>query len=213
MSSDTVNEVSKPPKIYEIIKVLVLGAARVGKTSLIKRLVGEDFNENQTPTLYDVYEKEIESEHGDFIFQFTDSGGSRSFPPMRQLEMSKSDICLLVYSTNDMKTIEVAKRLKGEIEIAEKKLEIEIPYILVGNKVDLQQLEAEEHIEQNSSVSSVMALESTCVSHVLTSAKTGINVFNLMKTLSSEGEAINFSNYGSCMKRQLSGMTNHYIKF
>ena len=242
-------EVRSPsPTVYQVIKVLVLGACSVGKTSLIRRLIGEDFNENQKSTLYDVYEKQFESEHGDFIFQFTDSGGSRSFPPVRQLEISKSDICLLVYNVNDKKTVENAKYLKDEIEITAKNVGYEIPFILVGNKVDLLEPETEENTEQMTiSASSMLALQSTvfpfilvgdqqdsqqrkgkessahnhfdscdksledtCASHILTSAKSGINVFNLLKTLSSESEAINLGTYGSRLRKQLSG--DHTVK-
>ena len=196
----TEEKFTMPPRVYKQVNVLVLGAEQVGKTSLIKSLIGDEFDEHQEPTLHDLYETQVECEHGYFVFKFTDLSGTQSFSSSTQIEISKTDICLIVYSLEDIRTVDIAKRLKEEIETFEQKSGREVPYIVVGNKVDSYWEESQENQELIVFKSNCNELDDTCVSHILTSAKTRVNVSNLLKTLSSEGEALNLSQCGFSLR-------------
>ena len=179
----------KPKRQFKLIRILVLGAAKVGKTAIIGRILGEDFNDRYKRTIYDVFETEIDCEHGHCVFHLIDTGGDYEFPAMRDLAISKADICLIVYSLNDDKSLEEAKRIEDMILVTEEKNATEIPFILVGNKVDIQEDSSvnDTRKERNSDLSH---LEELCVSHILTSAKDGINISNLVKTIAVESETL-----------------------
>lgn len=123
------------PDVYSTaINVLFLGAARVGKSSLVAKLLGREFIEEYIPTVYDVFSKEVTHENGRFIFQITDMSGYYSFPPMRRLAIKNSSIFVLVYELGNMSSYAEVGRLKEEILQMKKASEIAI--IIVGNKTD-----------------------------------------------------------------------------
>ena len=55
-ATDNLYHNSRP---YKLVRVLILGAARVGKTSLIRTLLEQEFQDEYRPTVYDVYVKQV----------------------------------------------------------------------------------------------------------------------------------------------------------
>ena len=191
---------TKKAKVYKMIRVLVLGAAAVGKSCLIQRLLENSYTEEYQKTVYEVYEKQLDCEHGCFMFEFTDIGGDHSFPAMRDLALSKSDLCLVVYDITNNRSFEEVGSLVNELLITEEKIGKEIPLVLVGNKIDIDH--TKHTVFRNSKIAE---LEEICLSHILTSAALGLNVSNLFKTLTAESESLNLSGNGFDLKRQISG--------
>ena len=124
-------------RLYQRVKVLVLGGSEVGKTSLIQRIVGLPLADEYKPTIYDVYETEIFHENGQFTFEIIDTAGLYKFPEMQRLAISKSDIFLVLYTLDDISSIQEADRLAKEVSCVKGKNLDEIPFILVRNKIDV----------------------------------------------------------------------------
>ena len=186
-----------------LVKILVLGATNVGKSCLIKRMFGADFYQGHNPTIYDVYESSVECEYGNFILEFTDISGQRPFPAMKTLAISRSDICVLVYSLVDDKSFEKMLGIKDEILSVQQKIKRDIPLILVGNKVDLVDVTINTDFDELRR-RKLSDIDPLIDSHILTSAMTGINVSNLLKSLTTECEALRLDGRGMALGSQFS---------
>ncbi|KAF7988754.1 hypothetical protein HCN44_007064 [Aphidius gifuensis] len=125
------NEKSNEPPARH--KIVVMGAARVGKSSIIMQFLYNTF----TPK----YKKTVEEMHrGDFnvsgiqlTLDILDTSGSYDFPAMRDLSIKSADAFILVYDVNDESTFAEVKTLRSQI-IAAKGI---VPIVVVGNKVDV----------------------------------------------------------------------------
>ena len=117
------------------LKGVVIGDGGVGKTSLIIRHVDKAFQTDYKPTLgFDISLKTIMVEEFQAELLIWDIGGQAIFKEIRESYLEGSHCCLLVY---DMTNEESFKNL--ETWLAElKKFTGDVPFILVGNKLDLE---------------------------------------------------------------------------
>jgi small GTP-binding protein len=121
-----------------------MGAAKVGKSSLISQFLYGTFSPKYKRTVEEMH-------HGDFsvaglslTLDILDTSGAYEFPAMRALSISSSDAFILVYDVNKASTFEEVRSLRDQIH--ESKGGTEVPIVIVGNKVDL----ADEHREVSS---------------------------------------------------------------
>ncbi|KAI8798874.1 ras-like GTP-binding protein rhoA [Biomphalaria glabrata] len=121
-------------------KIAVVGDSGVGKTSLIQRLMTDDFDEN-TPQEYiasalKVDEKLIELKKGKKVRLFIyDTGGQETFKHLRKLNYPKSDAVIICFSVDNIESLQnVKKNWVPEMQ----RLCPGIPMLLVGNKVDIR---------------------------------------------------------------------------
>ena len=164
------------PDVYNrIINVLVLGGAGVGKSSLVRRLLDKEFLEEYIPTVYDVYHKEIVNDNGKVTFQITDMSGYYSFPPMRRLAISKSNVFVLVYEIGNKKSYNEIVRLKGEI--VQLRAASNISIIVVGNKADIVRPGSTKDVEMEDD------LIASSFTSLRVSAKTNSMVFRLFQSI------------------------------
>jgi len=120
-------------------KIVVMGAAKVGKSSLISQFLYGTFSPKYKRTIEEMH-------HGDFsvagvtlTLDILDTSGAYEFPAMRALSMSSADAFILVYDVNDSSTFEEVRALRDQIH--ETKGGTAVPIVVVGNKTDL----ADEH--------------------------------------------------------------------
>lgn len=161
------------------LSVLVLGAANTGKTSIIKAICGEDFEETYTPTVLDFYDKETLVGNSNVKFEFVDISGSYSFPAMRKLYIEKSDIFFLVYDKRQ-KTYDELLRLKAEIEQVRRKHITELPVAVIKTKCDSRH-RLRERNELDEEISHWCGASFHC------SGKTSFNISEIEDYLLSEG--------------------------
>ncbi|XP_075033844.1 ras-related protein Rap-1b-like [Mixophyes fleayi] len=117
------------------IRLVFLGAAGVGKTSLIHRFLQDTFDPKHRRTVEELHSTEYETTDGTQVkIEILDTTGSYEFPAMRKLSMRSGDAFALVYSVDNPDSFEIVKRLREEILDA--KEEKSPSMVVVGNKKD-----------------------------------------------------------------------------
>lgn len=116
-------------------KVVVMGAAKVGKTSLISQFLYGTFSEKYKRTIEEMHHAEFSVTGVHLTLDILDTSGSYEFPAMRALSISSADAFILVYSVVDASTFEDVRLIRDQI--IETKGTTEVPIVVVGNKFDL----------------------------------------------------------------------------
>ncbi|XP_013415000.1 GTP-binding protein Rhes-like [Lingula anatina] len=115
--------------------VVFLGAAKVGKSSIVSRLRGGPLSEVYVPTVEDCH-RLVYLNHGEeMVIDVIDTAGYYSFPAMKKLNISNGDAFVLVYSVDDNSSFEEVRKLRQVILDA--KNASNVPIVIVGNKSDL----------------------------------------------------------------------------
>ncbi|XP_053552773.1 GTP-binding protein Rhes-like [Bombina bombina] len=117
------------------VRLVFLGAAGVGKTSLIRRFLQDTFDPKHRRTVEELHSTEYDTAGGTEVkIEILDTSGSYEFPAMRKLSMQSGDAFVLVYAVDDPDSFENVKRLREEI--LEAKQDKSPPIVVVGNKKD-----------------------------------------------------------------------------
>ena len=135
----------------QIVNVVLMGAARVGKTSILTRLLLDEFYPAYLPTIepgayqlgHGVYRLESSIGKKVIAFDFFDSPGFYQSPPMKDFLITIADIFIVVYAIDEYRSFqEVSIILR---DIYRKRPDASI--ILVGNKADLNAYRAVRYTE------------------------------------------------------------------
>ena len=130
------------------IKVTIIGSPGVGKTCIIKNYVNGVFEEFNTSTSGVDYYKKVEyMDNKKIILNIWDTAGQEKFYSMAQYFYRNSFIIIIVYDVTNIKSFEDIKKhwMKDIMEKGEKYKII----ALVGNKIDLYDVEGVEEIDGN----------------------------------------------------------------
>ncbi|KAI1889350.1 hypothetical protein AGOR_G00178350 [Albula goreensis] len=157
-------------------RVVVFGAAGVGKSSLVLRFVKGTFRETYIPTIEDTYRQVISCDKNICTLHITDTTGSHQFPAMQRLSISRGHAFILVYSVISRQSMEELQPIYEQICQIKGSDVQGIPVMLVGNKTD------ETHREVQASDGERLAARWKC-SFMETSAKTNHNVQELFQEL------------------------------
>ncbi|XP_054159769.1 dexamethasone-induced Ras-related protein 1-like [Oppia nitens] len=127
----------KDHKLKLHYRIVILGSAKVGKTSIVRRLLSDKFEEIHKPTIEELYQNDYKLKDSDMTLtlDLLDTSGSYPFPAMRKLAISTGDAFVLVYAIDDLDSFEEVTRLKDAI-IDERATNLP-PIVTVGNKSDL----------------------------------------------------------------------------
>jgi len=153
------------------LKVLLTGAAAVGKTSLVQRFIKNRFAANYKLTVgVDILTKDVEFRPTEIAtLSIWDIGGQQRFEFIRSTFYKGAAGALLVFDLTREQTYTETRKWLTEIrQFAGEN----IPFVLIGNKVDLiedvgmviDRKEAEAFAKKEGSI------------YIETSAKTGIHV-------------------------------------
>jgi small GTP-binding protein len=150
------------------IKVIIIGEAGVGKTSLVKKFVSDRFTSDYRVSIgANLFVKElILNSDTDVSIQIWDIAGQEKWVKMRHLYYRGAHGALIVGDLTRGNTFEQLKEFWNPDLI---KFCGDIPKILVVNKVDLESIVSNSDIEKLAQIINVKAT-------IFTSAKNGQNV-------------------------------------
>lgn len=114
-------------------KVVVLGAARVGKTAIVHQFLYDSFPTKYRRTVDEMHHGEFDLGGSRLTLDILDTAGSFEFPAMRALSISSADAFLLVYSVDDATSWEEIQSLHQEVVEAKG---ADAPVVVVANKSD-----------------------------------------------------------------------------
>ena len=148
-------------------KIVLVGDENVGKTSLVRRFVDDQFSESYIPTLgFQIFLKSLNIKEYSVDFNIWDIAGQQRFELVRRNYYSHCQGFLLVLDLTKPALDQHLEQWIAEVRAVCPN----VPFILVGNKVDLPYLkDVKAEFDKNSE-------QLAASGHILTSAKTGTNV-------------------------------------
>jgi small GTP-binding protein len=114
-------------------RVVILGDAAVGKTSLLKRFFYDSHSHEHIATIEDMYKEKLVVGKGQLELDIIDSTGSYAFPAIRRFAMQRADAVIIVFALNDANSLIELRRLRNELIEMRDPMP---PVIIVGNKAD-----------------------------------------------------------------------------
>lgn len=167
------------PKGDYIMKVILLGDYKVGKTAITRRFVENTFEENYLSTLHmDISKVKRTFGETNVTYMCWDIGGQvlPSTPSSNRFYDGTQSIMIIVDRTRKKTLLNAEKWYNNSA----KSISRRIPFFLVGNKSDLEEgiVISEEDLKDFA--------EKFDLNFILTSAKTGENIENLFTILTQK---------------------------
>eukprot|EP00005_Dracoamoeba_jomungandri_P005311 CAMPEP_0174253388 /NCGR_PEP_ID=MMETSP0439-20130205/2757_1 /TAXON_ID=0 /ORGANISM="Stereomyxa ramosa, Strain Chinc5" /LENGTH=206 /DNA_ID=CAMNT_0015334387 /DNA_START=144 /DNA_END=764 /DNA_ORIENTATION=+ len=158
----------------ELYKVVLLGASMVGKSSLLLRVMRNEWHEHfQTTIGVDFYTHEfvLPSTNQSVKLQLWDTAGQEKYKAVSRVYYKGLQGVVLVYAIDDIESFFALERYMNEVKVYATDPD-KIAVLLLGNKSDLQtravpQLEIDAFVKKQT-IPNILVYE--------TSAKTGENV-------------------------------------
>ena len=141
----------KGQKNYDMsIKLIVLGDSNVGKSSVIHRICLEKFDKSIIPTIGDeLFNYFIKVNEKIIRIQIWDTAGQEQFRSIIKKHYQDADVCLFVYSVDDIISFNNIQNWYKEAQDNNQKTEKnEMKSILLGNKKDVEEAERKVPEEQ-----------------------------------------------------------------
>ncbi len=176
-----------------VFKLCIVGDGEVGKTSLRRRFLGEEFKKKHLATLgadFAVKDMQVSCPNGvthNIKFQIWDLAGQQRFDMVRGQYYLGANGIIAVFDVTRPKTMDNLLLWFNEIKRC---VNMDLIYIIVGNKIDLRRsktrkivttLEGKEFVKLNAK-----KVTSKPVFYVETSAKTGENVEEAFEMMTLE---------------------------
>lgn len=115
-------------------RLVLMGAASVGKTAIVHQFLYDYFPSEYLPTIEELYRGEYDVGSTGLVLDILDTSGTYEFPAMRKLAVDTGDAFILVYAINDNESFEEVRRLK---QLLLEHKQSDVPIVVVGNKCDL----------------------------------------------------------------------------
>ncbi|XP_035667136.1 ras-related protein Rap-1A-like [Branchiostoma floridae] len=159
------------------VRLVVLGAGGVGKSSLVSQFMRGVFNTFYEPTVEECYRHFLHLPDGNMhCIEILDTGGTHQFPAMQELNIKTAHGFIIVYSIDDAESFKEAHKLR-KLVVNVKGTE-NIPLVMVGNKSDLA---VDREVQKDEAVTA--AREEWRCPFLETSAKYNRNVYDIFLAL------------------------------
>ncbi|KAJ5390325.1 uncharacterized protein N7496_001393 [Penicillium cataractarum] len=123
------------PKPSSSVKLVLLGEAAVGKSSLVLRFVNNDFQENKEPTIGAAFlTQKCTLPTRTIKFEIWDTAGQERFASLAPMYYRNAQAALVVYDVTKPSSLTKAKHWVAELQ---RQASPGIVIALVGNKLDL----------------------------------------------------------------------------
>ena len=154
----------------DVLKFVILGEGRVGKTSILSRYFAKKFDEGQKSTVNpSFYEKNLNYQGKNVQLKFWDTAGQEQFNAINTMYYQNAVGALLVYEVTISETFE---KVKSWVHTLQEAVGKDIIFVIAGNKFDLSN---KEMINKNNEQVEAYCKQEQC-KHFYTSAKTGYNL-------------------------------------
>ena len=178
-----------------VLPLMLLGDGQVGKTSLILRLTGNEFNDSQLTTVgKESYIHQVNLHGYDLKMKIWDTAGQERFKSMSVQVIKTSDAVILVYTVNDKKSFNSLdmwlNKLSDTTDLSKK------PIIIIGNKCDIDQSKRQISFEEGKKYA-----ENKGYHFYETSAKTGENVEKAFNDI--------FEQLYTCFEEEITGKSKY----
>ncbi|CAH8661781.1 unnamed protein product [Schistosoma rodhaini] len=100
----------------EEVRIVFLGSAKVGKTSIIQRFLYNHFETKYTPTVEDIHSKKFIVRNHIVKLVLIDTAGSYDFPAMLRLCISKANAFVIVFAHDSLDSLVQAGQLLSQIK-------------------------------------------------------------------------------------------------
>ena len=158
-----------------VLKLVILGEGRVGKTSILSKYFKQKFNQGEKSTINpSFYEKNVKYQGKEIQLTFWDTAGQEQFNAISTMYYQGAVGALLVY---DVSIFETFNKVKSWVSTLQEAVGKDIIFVIAGNKYDLVG-KMDEHMPEIDSYCS----QEKC-KHFFTSAKTGYGLDNAFSTL------------------------------
>ncbi|GAB7358039.1 hypothetical protein MBLNU230_g0203t1 [Neophaeotheca triangularis] len=123
------------PKPTSSVKLVLLGEAAVGKSSLVLRFVNDDFQPNKEPTIGAAFlTQKCQLPNRTIKFEIWDTAGQERFASLAPMYYRNAQSALVVYDVTKASSLVKAKHWVAELQ---RQASPGIVIALVGNKLDL----------------------------------------------------------------------------
>ncbi|KFM70010.1 hypothetical protein X975_10142, partial [Stegodyphus mimosarum] len=156
-------------------RLVLMGAACVGKTAIVHQFLYEQFPSEYSPTVEELYRGEYDVGNTGLILDILDTSGTYEFPAMRKLAVDTGDAFILVYAINDDESFEEVGRLR---QLLMDSKQSNVPIVVVGNKCDLEK----QRVVQKEVADTIVAIDWEN-RFVEASAKENINIVRIFQEL------------------------------
>ena len=174
------NKNNKEAKIYEI-KICLLGDVAVGKTSIASRFCKNIFNESYVNTIGGAYQQQTILLDNDIKMKLHvwDTSGDERFKSMTNLYYRDAQVAILTYDITNSQSFEGLTFWLSELN--DKVNKDNMLLFLAGNKCDV-----DNNMKRVSSKDAKEFAEQNNMFFFETSAKTGIGIKELFKTIATK---------------------------
>ncbi|ELU01291.1 hypothetical protein CAPTEDRAFT_156744 [Capitella teleta] len=197
---------SGPVPVKDRYRIVVMGAAGVGKTCIINRFLYESFVAKYKATVEELHQGEYSVNGATITLDILDTTGSYAFPAMRKLSIAHGDAFLLVYSLEDAESFSEVKELRQQIvdsKLANDPSKGIPPIVIVGNKLDLKEDDVEKEAVSKESLQNLVSSE-WMHGYIEASAKEDININAIFKELLRQAKVQLLSSPAIIRKRRQS---------
>ena len=151
-----------------LIKLLILGDSAVGKTNFLCKLTENKFNQNyMASTAIDIKNTSIKINGKNIKLQIWDTAGQEKYRALTRSFLIKAQGILALYDITNHTSFD---NLQSWLTLINEECYVDIPVIIVGNKMDLE----EKRIVDKEEASEYAKKQN--VEFIETSSKTGENV-------------------------------------
>lgn len=160
-----------------VVKLVVVGDADVGKTSIVTRYASGSFNDDLKPTVGAACtEKEITFDGAEYLLSMWDTAGQETYRNLVPMYFRNAQIAFIVFDVTNTKS---AKSVSEWMETVNQNCSPSTILILVANKCDLpnRKVDSDEIAK---------IADEYKIPYVETSAKTGLGILKLFENAFSE---------------------------
>jgi len=123
--------------VYEY-KLIVCGPGGVGKSAIVLQFIKHSFSDEYDPTIEDSYRVQENIDGDVVLLDILDTAGQEEYSTMRDQYMRTGQGFLIIYSITNRETFDEVSIFHRQI-LQAREVD-EVPMVLVGNKLDLEQL-------------------------------------------------------------------------